>query len=89
MQEEDQYNPEYYKKYSIQVTDAIESWGLSFVKGNVIKYIVRAGKKTEEPIIDLKKALWYLEKEISKYEREEQKNTSKFNKTYLRPTFKT
>ena len=41
----------------------IEAWGLGFALGNAVKYIARAGKKgsTQE---DLKKARWYLEREI-------------------------
>jgi hypothetical protein len=35
-----------------------------FCLGNAIKYIWRAGIKTESPIEDLKKAIWYIEKEI-------------------------
>jgi hypothetical protein len=76
----DKYNPKYYKNYSIQVTDAIESWGLSFVQGNIIKYIVRAGKKTADPFDDLNKALWYLERELSKYGRQEEKDSSQYDK---------
>ena len=79
----DQINPDYYKNYSIEVTDAIESWGLSFVQGNIIKYIVRSGKKTTDPQQDLEKALWYLRKELSKYERLQQKSIVYNNtKTY-------
>lgn len=44
----------------------IAEW-FSFNLGNVIKYVWRAGKKGDR-IEDLKKARWYLEREI---EREE------------------
>jgi len=37
--------------------------------GNVVKYVSRAGKKASDPIEDLKKAAWYLEREISARER--------------------
>ena len=63
----DPLNPDYYKNYSIEVTDAIQSWGLSYCQGNIIKYIVRSGRKTTDPQQDLEKALWYLKKELSKY----------------------
>lgn len=43
----------------------IEAWGLGFSLGNVIKYISRAGIKTESPIEDLEKALWYLQRELN------------------------
>jgi len=43
----------------------IEAWGLGFNDGNAVKYIARAGKK--DPATrreDLKKAVWYLNREI-------------------------
>ncbi len=43
----------------------IEAWGLGFNLGNVAKYISRAGKKTSS-LEDLKKARWYLDREINK-----------------------
>lgn len=45
----------------------IESWNLGFCLGNTIKYISRAGKKGDV-IEDLKKARWYLNREIEKLE---------------------
>ena len=35
-----------------------------FCKGNAIKYLSRAGKKTLDPREDYKKARWYLDKLI-------------------------
>ena len=43
----------------------IEAWELGFNLGNVIKYISRAGKKGSR-LDDLKKAMWYLNREIEK-----------------------
>ena len=65
---QDPLNPDYYKNYSIEVTDAIQSWGLNYCQGNIIKYIVRCGRKTADPRQDLEKALWYIRKELSKYD---------------------
>jgi Protein of unknwon function (DUF3310) len=42
----------------------IEAWGLGFCLGNTVKYISRSGKKTSDKIEDLKKAAWYLNREI-------------------------
>ena len=42
----------------------IEAWDLNFHLGNVIKYISRAGKKSENSIEDLKKAEWYLNRYV-------------------------
>jgi len=41
---------------------------LSYHLGNVVKYIVRAGHKDTDPLQDLQKARWYLERAISKAE---------------------
>ena len=41
----------------------IEAWGLNFRLGNAVKYISRAGKKGDM-LEDLKKAAWYLQREI-------------------------
>lgn len=48
----------------------IEAWELDFCLGNVVKYISRAGKKGEwKHLEDLKKAQWYLNREISRIEK--------------------
>lgn len=47
----------------------IDAWGLGFCLGNTVKYISRAGKKGTA-LVDLKKARWYLDHEISKMEEE-------------------
>lgn len=67
--ERDNINPKYYKG-KVEVIDAIEAWGLNFHRGNAVKYIARAGKKdpTKE-IEDLKKAEWYIHREIQRLEK--------------------
>ena len=47
----------------------IEAWELGFCLGNVVKYISRAGKKDASVLQDLKKALWYLNREIENREK--------------------
>lgn len=42
----------------------IEAWQLGFCLGNTVKYIARAEKKGAT-IEDLKKARWYLDREIA------------------------
>jgi uncharacterized protein DUF3310 len=49
----------------------IEAWQLGFNLGNTIKYVSRAGKKGDA-LEDLKKALWYLNREIENREREKE-----------------
>lgn len=46
-----------------EVIKIIEALGVSFHIGNVLKYILRAGKKNSE-LEDLKKARWYLDRYI-------------------------
>ncbi len=47
----------------------IEAWELGFCLGNSVKYISRAGKKDPSKCLeDLKKAQWYLQREITKLE---------------------
>ena len=47
----------------------IEAWDLGFNLGNVVKYLSRAGKKGET-LEDLRKAAWYLQREIQNRENE-------------------
>lgn len=50
--------------------DVIEDWELGFHLGNAVKYIARCGRKEgEDPAECLKKAVWYLEREIARRER--------------------
>ena len=46
----------------------IEAWGLGFCLGNVVKYISRAEKKGTT-VEDLRKAAWYLQREIENREK--------------------
>lgn len=65
-------SPRHYADSPIEVIDALEAWKLdeSFCLGNVVKYIARAGKKDPAKTLeDLKKAQWYLNREISKREK--------------------
>ena len=62
-------NPKHYNTGKIEVIDAIEQWQLGFCDGNVIKYVARH-KFKGRPIEDLKKAKWYLERLIKKYEKD-------------------
>ena len=54
----------HYKTNStLDVIDFCKDYDLNFNRGNIIKYIARAGKKDNE-LQDLKKALDYLTREI-------------------------
>lgn len=45
----------------IQITEH-----MGFCLGSAMKYLWRAGLKTADPIKDLKKAVWYIEREIAR-----------------------
>ncbi|MEU7149701.1 DUF3310 domain-containing protein [Streptomyces sp. NPDC045456] len=61
------YGPSYYTGYSngAEVIDIVEH--LNFNRGNVVKYLCRAGRKEDE-FQDLCKALYYLRREIDRME---------------------
>ena len=61
-------HPSHYNNGNIEVIDAIEDWKLGFNLGNTVKYVARAEHKGKQ-LEDLKKAKWYLEREISILER--------------------
>lgn len=47
----------------------IEAWGLNFNLGNAIKYICRYKRKALS-LEDLKKARWYIDREIQNMEKQ-------------------
>lgn len=61
-------HPSYYQG-KIEVIDFIEDKHLGFNLGNCVKYISRHQlKHKDNPVEDLKKARWYLDREISRIE---------------------
>ena len=60
-------SPQHYNTGKIEVIEIIEDLNLGFNLGNVIKYIARADHKGNREE-DLKKALWYLKRELKKGE---------------------
>ena len=60
-------HPSYYNMGKIEVIDFIEDQGLNFNEGNVVKYLCRAGLK-DDALTDLRKAEWYLQREIQRLE---------------------
>ena len=58
-------SPPHYRTGGIETIDFIEAKDLNYRLGNVVKYVSRAGKKLDsDPLVDLKKARWYLDREI-------------------------
>lgn len=64
----DAINPQHYTDHPSGVDCIDITEHLNFCRGNAIKYIWRAGQKGEE-IEDLKKALWYIDREIKRLTR--------------------
>lgn len=61
-------HPPHYVGHGIEPIEFIESHDLNFNLGSAVKYIARAPYKGTE-LEDLKKAKWFLEREIKKHER--------------------
>ena len=61
----EKYDPTHYQRGKIQVWDFIADQQLDFFKGNVVKYVCRAGSKSgESELDDLTKAKVSVEKAI-------------------------
>lgn len=65
-------NPPHYGEGAYQTIMVIEAWGLNYRLGNAVKYISRADRKGKQ-LEDLKKAAWYLNREIAALEAEQEK----------------
>lgn len=59
--------PPHYISNGLESIDVIEAFNLGFRLGNTVKYILRAGRK-DDRLKDLRKAQWYLNREIAKEE---------------------
>ena len=60
-------HPSHYNMGKYEAIDVIEDWNLNFNLGNAVKYISRAGHK-DDIVQDLKKSLWYIDREIQRLE---------------------
>ena len=62
-------NPKHYTAHpsgieAIQITEH-----MSFCLGNAVKYVWRAGLKSDSPVEDLRMARWYIDREIQRLMR--------------------
>lgn len=64
----DAINPSHYRDHPSGVECITITEHMGFLLGNAVKYIWRAGQKGDY-IEDLKKARWYLDREISNVEK--------------------
>lgn len=63
-------HPQHYKGGKYECIDVmVEVFGIEYVKGfclcNAFKYLWRCKQKHENPDVDIKKAIWYLERYLS------------------------
>lgn len=64
-------HPPHYTYGKFETIDVIEDMALGYHLGNAVKYISRAGKKDPTTFLqDLKKARWYLDRQIANLEKE-------------------
>ena len=60
-------HPPHYNTGTIETTDYIIDKNLNWCRANVVKYVTRAGiKNAATEVEDLKKAKWYIEREIAR-----------------------
>jgi hypothetical protein len=62
-------HPSHYNVGGIEVIDFIEAWELNFSLGSAVKYIARAPYKGKQ-LEDLRKAAWYINREIARIEKQ-------------------
>lgn len=65
----DAINPTHYRAHPSGVECIAICEHFNFSLGNAIKYIWRSGLKSDNPIEDLKKARWYIDREIARLEK--------------------
>lgn len=61
----------YQTESRIDVIDFCKMYDMNFNRGNIVKYLARAGKKDNE-LDDLRKALNYLLREIEHFEKQQE-----------------
>ncbi len=63
-------HPRHYNLHpsGVEAIDICEHY--NFNVGNAIKYLWRAGLKTDSPLEDLKKAQWYVTREIERLSKD-------------------
>lgn len=75
-------HPKHYRPGTYEAINVIEAWDLNFSLGSAIKYISRCGLKPDasldnkyKAIEDLRKAVWYLNREIERIDKTTVKNS--------------
>lgn len=60
-------HPQHYTTHPSGIEPIAICEHMGFCLGNAIKYIMRAGRK-DDAVQDLQKAIWYIQREITKIE---------------------
>ena len=53
-------HPPHYRAGDIESIDVIETYRLGFALGNAVKYLLRAGRKSDDAATCIGKAQWYI-----------------------------
>ena len=70
-------HPAHYCSHPSGVEAIVICEHMTFNVGSAIKYCWRAGLKSADPVEDLKKAAWYIHRELERLERLEQQIRAK------------
>lgn len=62
----DHINPQHYRSHPSGVECIEITEHMNFCLGNAVKYIWRAGLKSDDPVEDLRKARWYITRELDR-----------------------
>lgn len=71
----DAINPEHYRKHPSGIECIDVTQHMSFCLGNAVKYVWRAGLNGDAQE-DLRKAIWYLNREIERLEYERRRDAA-------------
>lgn len=67
---DDVHHPKHYTQHPSGVECIEITEHLNFCLGNAMKYLWRAGLKSEDAVQDLQKAVWYINREIARLQTE-------------------
>jgi len=62
-------HPSHYNAHPSGIECITVTEHMNFNLGNAVKYIWRAGLKSEDAVTDLEKARWYVEREITRLKK--------------------
>lgn len=66
------HHPKHYNQHPSGVECITIAEGFNFNTGNALKYLWRAGLKSENAVEDLEKAAWYVQREIERLRRQKE-----------------